>query len=103
LDLIRTLVRDAPDESQRSNSGRALGILAASTSSGANAVQWVQNSGNDQQWQLVAVGSNYELVDRNSGLALSVSGGSTSDGAQVVQQAYTGATSQLWSLVLVSS
>jgi hypothetical protein len=52
---------------------------------------------------LVAVGSNYKLVDRNSGLALSVSGGSTSDGAQIVQQAYTGATSQQWSLVQVSS
>jgi hypothetical protein len=63
----------------------------------------VQNSGNDQQWQVVAVGSNYKLVNRNSGLALTVSGASTSDGAQIVQQAYTGASSQLWSLVLVSS
>ncbi|MGH1552910.1 RICIN domain-containing protein [Streptomyces sp. L7] len=84
------------------NSGRALGILAASTSSGANAVQWVQNGSTDQQWQVVAVGSNYKLINRNSGLALTVSGASASDGAQVVQQAYTGTTSQLWSLVQVS-
>jgi hypothetical protein len=66
-------------------------------------VQWVQNGGTDQQWQVVAVGSNYKLVDRNSGLALSVSGASTSDGAQIVQQTYTGASSQLWTLVQVSS
>lgn len=66
-------------------------------------MQWVQNGSADQQWQLVAVGSNYELLNRNSGLALSVSAGSTSDGAQVVQQPYTNANSQLWSLVHVSS
>ncbi|MGW3408783.1 RICIN domain-containing protein [Streptomyces sp. NPDC000888] len=64
---------------------------------------FVNRRGTDQQWQVVAVGSNYKLVNRNSGLALSVSGGATSDGAQIVQQAYTGASSQLWSLVLVSS
>jgi hypothetical protein len=73
------------------------------TASDANAVQWVQNGSNDQEWQLIAVGADYELPNRDSGLALSVSSALTSDGPQVLQEPYAGASLQSWAMAQVSS
>jgi hypothetical protein len=84
------------------DSGRAVSIWATDTADGADAVQWVENNGSDQQWQLVPVGSYYEVRARHSGELLTVSGGSTADGAQVIQWPDQDLPEQQWSLIQVS-
>lgn len=84
------------------NSGRVVAIPSSSTSNGTDAIQWVENSGSDQQWQLVPTGSYYKIVNRNSGEVLAVWQASTADGARVVQYTDTGALDQQWQLVQVS-
>ena len=68
-----------------------LAIPSSSTSNGTDAIQWVENYGADQQWQLVPVGSYYEIVNRNSGRVPAVWQASTADGARVVQYTDAGA------------
>ncbi len=82
------------------NSGLVIGVSNASTSAGANLVQWSNNGSTDQQWSLVSVGNGYyNFVNHKSGLLIGVSNASTSAGAQLVQWSNNGSTDQQWSLV----
>ena len=44
-------------------SGKALDVAKVSTADGANVQQWNYGGGDNQQWQLVAVGSNARTAD----------------------------------------
>jgi len=81
------------------NSGLVMDVSGASTSAGANVIQWPNNGGFNQEWSLQPAGNGYYyLVNRNSGLVMDVSGASTSQGANVIQWSNHGGTNQQWSL-----
>ena len=53
---------------------------------GAQMIQWPDNGGYNQQWQLVDLGNGYyKVINRNSGKLLDVNGGSTQGAAKVIQ------------------
>jgi chitodextrinase len=57
-------------------------VEAASNDSAARIILYGPNSGTNQQWSVIAVGSGkYQFVARNSGKCMSVIGGSTASGA----------------------
>jgi hypothetical protein len=81
------------------HSGRLLDVFNASTSDGANVVQWTANGQANQRWQFRdASGGHYAVVSVNSGRCLDVYGGTnaTADGTRVVQWACNGGTNQQW-------
>jgi hypothetical protein len=81
------------------NSGLVMDVNGASTSAGANVIQWPNNGGFNQEWSLQPTGDGYYyLVNRNSGLVMDVNGASTSQGASVIQWSNHGGTNQQWSL-----
>ncbi|MCZ0982181.1 RICIN domain-containing protein [Streptomyces diastatochromogenes] len=68
------------------NSGMCLDVAGASTTEGAQVIQWTCGNQPNQQWQLVPVATGtYQLMSANSGMCLDVTGASTTEGAQVVQ------------------
>ncbi len=80
------------------NSKLPLDVAGASTANNALVQQFTSNGGNNQQWQIVANGANYSLINRNSGKALN-NGGTTAPGAQCIQYTSTaGNATQLWHL-----
>lgn len=82
------------------NSGQALDVNSASTSNGANIIQWPWNGGNNQQWQIIDNGNGYyRLINRNSGLALDVNGGSTTNGESIIQWPWNGGANQEWEII----
>jgi hypothetical protein len=82
------------------NSGMVMDVNGASTSAGANIIQWPNNGGTNQEWSLQPTGDGYYyLVNRNSGLVLDVTGASTAQGTQLIQWSNHGGTNQEWSLV----
>lgn len=80
--------------------GKPIGVYGASTSNGAQIVQWTHDSDPDQQWTLVdAGGGYYNIVNVNSGLALDDTNGSTSNGTQMQQWALSsGDANQQWQI-----
>jgi len=85
------------------NSGDLLDVNSASTSAGANLIQWYPNGGNNQQWIInSSSGNTFTLSNRNSGLFLDVSGASTADGAGIIQAASTNTGDEQWQLTAVS-
>lgn len=86
------------------NSGKALDVTNGSTADGAAVIQWTYNGGNNQQWQIIDVGSGYyKIINRNSGKSADVSGGSTADGAAVIQWPYGGGNNQQWQILEVTA
>jgi len=82
------------------NSGMAVDVLGASTSDGANIVQWGYGNADNQHWKFESVGSGaYEISSRSSGKLLDVLGASTADNATVVQWADNNGANQRWQLV----
>jgi hypothetical protein len=81
------------------NSGLLIGVLGASTSEGANVVQWNSDGSLDQKWNLTtfAVGS-YVITDVNSGLVIGVQGGSTNQGATLIQWPWNTVANQEWNI-----
>ncbi len=70
------------DKIVNKNSGLVLGIANASTSAGAQALQWTDNGTADHLWQLVDAGGGYvKIMNKNSGLVLGITNASTSAGA----------------------
>jgi hypothetical protein len=70
-------------------------ISAASITKGAANIQWTDNGGLNQRWQLIdAGGGYYNIKNTNSGLILDISGGSTVDGTQGVQRTDNGGLNQ---------
>ncbi len=85
------------------NSSMLADVSGASKVPGAKAIQWANDGGTNQQWQLVSLGNGYDtIVNRNSGLVLDVSGASTAEGAKILQWPSNGGTNQQWSLVSIS-
>ncbi|NMA67371.1 MAG: carbohydrate-binding protein [Clostridiaceae bacterium] len=81
------------------NSGKVLDVNGASTSDGANVVQWTYHGDNNQLWDIVDLGNGYyKLLNVNSGKALDVNGGSTADGGNVIQWTYADGYNQQWQL-----
>jgi hypothetical protein len=79
------------------NSGKVIDVSGASTTAGANVIQWNDTAAQNQRWQWVAVGDgSYEIVNENSGQLLDVTGGSASDSATIIQQPDNNAASQHW-------
>jgi hypothetical protein len=81
------------------NSGLLLGIKNASTSAGAQALQWSDTGTADHLWQLVDAGSGYvKIVNKNSGLVLGITNASTSAGALALQWSDNGTADHLWQI-----
>ena len=84
------------------NSALNVDVSGASLNDGGSVIQYPNNGGTNQQWQLIDVGGGYDkIIAHHSGKALDVSGSSLTTGAAVVQNGYTGLTSQQWQLVNV--
>jgi len=82
---------------QNLNSGLVLGVAGASTSEGANIVQWYSNGSPDQKWTLRPVGNGaYTITDVNSGMVIGVAGASLNPGVPLIQWALNGSTDQEW-------
>lgn len=74
-------------------------VTSASTDDGANVVQWSDNGGNHQHWNITDRGDGfYSITNVNSGKAMEVYDWDDSDGANVVQYDYWGGDPQLWSI-----
>lgn len=86
------------------NSGQALDVNGASTTSGAGIIQWPQNGGNNQQWIIADNGGGYyKITNRNSSDALDVNSASTANGAAIIQWPWNGGNNQQWALTSVST
>jgi hypothetical protein len=72
---------------ENANSGKCLAIGGASTTSGAQAIQWPCESGHaEQQWAFASVGTaTYTLKNAHSGKCLAIGGASTANGAAAIQ------------------
>ncbi|WP_162549870.1 RICIN domain-containing protein [Hymenobacter nivis] len=80
------------------NSSLVVDVNQASTANGAGIIQYAQNGGNNQQWQLAAASGYYTIKNRNSGLLLDVNQASTANAAPIIQYQGNGATNQQWLL-----
>lgn len=88
------------DKIVNKNSGLVLGITNASTSAGAQALQWTDNGTADHLWQIVDAGGSYvKIVNKNSGLLLGITNASTSAGAIALQWSDNGTADHLWRIV----
>lgn len=82
------------------SSGKCLDIYGISLQNGAPAVQWDNNGGYNQEWQILDTGGGYfKLISRNSGKCLDVAGVSLQDGGRVQQWDYFGNDNQRWGIV----
>lgn len=81
------------------NSQKVLDVYEAGTNNGDTVIQWSDNEGNNQQWQIIATGNAYQLINIRSGKALDVEEGSTDNGADVIQWSDNGGNNQRWYLV----
>jgi ricin-type beta-trefoil lectin protein len=88
------------DKIVNKNSGLVLGISNASTSAGADALQWTDNGTADHLWRIVDAGAGYvKIINKNSGLALGITNASTAAGADALQWTDNGAADHLWKIV----
>jgi hypothetical protein len=72
-------------------------VSGASTSNGAQVIQWTWNGQHNQDWFVVPTDSGYaELVNRNSGQCLSVAGNSIAAGTPLIQWPCWGGYGQQW-------
>jgi len=82
---------------QNLNSGLVLGVANASTSQGANIVQWNSNGSSDQKWTLAPAGNGaYNIIDVKSGMAIGVASASLDAGTTLIQWPLNGSTDQQW-------
>jgi len=76
-------------------SGKVLNVNAASTTAGAQIIQWPYSADTtyNDEWYLIEVQAGFhQIQNRKSGMALNVQGASTTNGAPVIQWPYSGAT-----------
>jgi endoglucanase len=86
------------------NSGQALDVNGGSTANGAGIIQWPQNGGSNQQWQITDnSGGYYKITNRNSAQALDVNMSSTANGAGIIQWPWNGGNNQQWQLTSTSA
>jgi hypothetical protein len=83
---------------QKSN--KLMDVSGYSTSDGGNIIQWTDNGGNNQRWQLQYDGAGYfKLKNVNSGKLADVSSGSTESGANVLQWTDNNGDNQKWRII----
>ncbi|BFT69588.1 RICIN domain-containing protein [Paenibacillus sp. P36] len=82
-------------------SGYLLDVSGVSSYDGANVIQWPDNNGWNQQWEIIGTGENdpVKIKNRGSGKLLDMSGQSTSDGGQAIQWYDNGGHNQHWYLL----
>jgi hypothetical protein len=81
------------------NSGQVLDVNGGSTTVGAGIIQYPENRGTNQQWQVLPTsGGYYRILNRNSAQALDVNNASTTAAAPVIQYTYNGGNNQQWQL-----
>ena len=81
------------------HSGKLMDVFNASTSDGADVVQWAANGQANQRWQFRDVGGGYyNIVSISSNKCIDVYGGTgaTADGTRIVQWACHTGTNQQW-------
>lgn len=82
------------------NSGKLLDVASNSTADGAKIIQWPDNGGLNQQWEIVDLGNGYhKIVSRSSSKLIEVKGWSTENGAEVDQWSDTGGANQHWAFI----
>jgi sugar lactone lactonase YvrE len=85
---------------QNVNSGLVLGVAGASTSQGANIVQWPVNGSPDQVWKLSELANGaYVFTDVNSGRVIGVAGASLNSGTPLIQWSSNNSPDQNWYLI----
>ena len=84
---------------QNISSGLVQDVSGASTSAGAQIIQWGYNGGGNQQWQLIPYGPFYQIKNVHSGLYLDDPGSSTTAGTNLAQEASNNGQDQQWYLV----
>jgi hypothetical protein len=86
------------------HSGQTLGVSGSSTTPGGWIITWSDLGINDQQWQLIAMGGFYKILNRNSSLVVDVdSAAPLDDGTRLYQWTDSGTDSQLWTIEYVGS
>ncbi|MCU7826775.1 RICIN domain-containing protein [Kitasatospora sp. DSM 101779] len=79
------------------NSGQVADVSGGSTTDGGSVIQWPNNGGANQQWNIVPVtGQLYKIVNRNSGKALEIPWNSHWRGTGADQYSYNAGNNQLW-------
>ncbi|KAH3743676.1 family 43 glycosylhydrolase [Pelomyxa schiedti] len=88
-----------------SKSGYVADVNGASTSDGANVIQWELDGGANQKWEFTTTQDQnyYSIVNQNSGKCMDVSDASTQAGAKVIQYTCSGASNQMWKMVSAGS
>ncbi len=78
-------------------SGMYLDVKGKSTDDGANVIQWSNNGGTNQQFDIKSLGDGtYSIRPAHSGKSLDVSGWNANDGANLQQWTYNGTDNQRW-------
>ena len=83
------------------HSGKCLDVASASTADGAELIQYTCGTGTNQQFQMVANGSYFQLRARHSGKCVDVPSASTADGVVLKQYTCNTGTNQQWSRATV--
>jgi hypothetical protein len=82
------------------NSNKALDVTGASTTDGADILQWTYSGGNNQRWTFAYQNNGYyKITAVHSGKSLEVAGFSTADGGNVDQWTWNGGDNQLWQII----
>lgn len=84
------------------SSGMLADVSGASTTAGAQVIQWPANSGLNQAWTLVPTpdaNRAYRVENRQTGGRLDVNGDSTADNATLLQWSDNGQADQRWTFV----
>ncbi|AUY52547.1 RICIN domain-containing protein [Streptomyces sp. CB01881] len=101
---VTPLAGPAVNSLVNANSKMCLDVAGASTTEGADIVQWTCAPGKaNQQWQLAPVAADtYQVASAGSGMCLDVAGASATEGAGVVQWTCApGKANQQWRLLPV--
>lgn len=84
-------------------SGKVLDVKDGSTQDGAQIVQWTDNGGDNQHWQLIsAVSGYYKIKNVKSGKLMDIEGASKNDGANNIQWNDNGGLNQQWQFIDVN-
>lgn len=76
---------------------KLLDVSGASSATGAQLIQWSDNGGANQRFNLEATANGYfKLTAQHSGLVVAVENAQTADGTLIRQTAYTAAPEQQW-------
>jgi ricin-type beta-trefoil lectin protein len=102
-ELVPVPTAGATYKLQNVGSGLVMDVAGQSRDDGGRVVQWTDNGGFNQQWQLTpAPGGAYTLTNGHSGLAVDIWQQRTDPGAGVQQNTPTGGPSQQWRLIPAS-